>query len=280
MSSLTSFQELQRVMAFADLPTFRCHYGLTGPAHGPPVLLIMGFGMPGIAWQPLVSRLSPHCRVCWYDHPGVGGSTDHRQPYTMAELAHDATLLMDHLKWPEAHVVGISMGGMVAQHVGLHHPSRVASLTLIATSPGPVHRYLPPARGLSQFATVNLHRGERRLRALVDLLYPPQRRPSSLDEVPEGLRVALAHPAAGRTRRRQLRAILAHRTRPHLHRLPPVSTTIVSPSLDLLIPPRASQDLHRAISHSRILTLPDAGHGVIAQEPEEVAFAILTQAIS
>ena len=104
---------------------------------GPPVLLISGTGAdlradPRRASHPLTTRYE----VAMYDQRGLGQTSKPDQPYTMADYADDAAALLDVLGWESAHVVGISFGGMVAQHVALRHPERVDLLVLCCTSAG------------------------------------------------------------------------------------------------------------------------------------------------
>ena len=103
---------------------------------------------------------------------GTGESDPVDEPYTLDDLADDTVALMDHVDWPDAHIVGVSMGGMVAQHLALRHRERVKSLTLIATSPNPANLLLPTIEGLKQFAKANTSTDEARLRALLNLLIP------------------------------------------------------------------------------------------------------------
>ena len=103
---------------------------------GTPVLLLMGFGLTGNTWLPQIRGLKESHRVVWYDHPGIGRSTLGRLKYDMTWLADQAIGILDKLNWQNAHVVGVSMGGMIAQQMALKHGHRVRSLTLMATTAG------------------------------------------------------------------------------------------------------------------------------------------------
>ena len=142
----------------------RVEVDIRGPAHGEPLLMIMGLGMQLIAWPDgLVDALVAHgFRVIRFDNRDVGLSQPFDQlgvpsipmaallhafhlpvqaPYQLADLARDAVGVLDALGIARAHVCGASMGGMVAQHLGFSHGERVKSLTLMMTSSG--HRSLP-----------------------------------------------------------------------------------------------------------------------------------------
>ena len=119
-------------MAYAIVNGIRLHYEVAGS--GDPVLLVAGLSMPGAMWGPQIKALTPSFRVVTFDQRGVGETDLPPEPvYTMAQLADDAAALLRELKIPRAHVVGLSMGGTVAQELALRHPQVVRSLVLVST---------------------------------------------------------------------------------------------------------------------------------------------------
>src|SRR5580693_3444974 len=101
---------------------------------GPPLLLIMGMSGTKHHWGAAVlEQLRRDFETIVYDHRDAGDSTKTRQPFTIADLAADAAGLLEALELDSAHVMGISMGGMIAQELALAHPERIASLTLGCT---------------------------------------------------------------------------------------------------------------------------------------------------
>jgi pimeloyl-ACP methyl ester carboxylesterase len=101
---------------------------------GPPLLMIMGMSGTSLSWgEPFLEAMRRDFDVIAYDHRGVGASTRLDGPLTIAQMGEDAAGLLDALQIESAHVLGISMGGMIAQELALGHPERVRTLTLGCT---------------------------------------------------------------------------------------------------------------------------------------------------
>ena len=102
---------------------------------GPVVVLLHGLGGSRTAWEPQLATLSAARRVVAWDLPGYGASAPLAGPLTFDGLADAVAGLLDAVGTQVAHLVGLSFGGMIAQHAVLRHPARVRSLALLATSP-------------------------------------------------------------------------------------------------------------------------------------------------
>jgi pimeloyl-ACP methyl ester carboxylesterase len=139
---------------FADVGSVTLCYETFGEPTDPAILLIMGLGTQMIAWREDFCRMlvDRGFFVIRYDNRDCGKSTSmkgrpittrelmtkrvKRPPYTLAEMADDAIGLLDHLGIQKAHIVGASMGGMIAQHVAMRYPGRVLSMTSIMSTTG------------------------------------------------------------------------------------------------------------------------------------------------
>lgn len=240
-------------------------YGTTGEGRTP-VLLVMGYTVPGSAWVHQIPALAQHHRVAWYDHRGCGDTRADPGAYTMALLAGDAQRLLDHLGWESAHLVGVSMGGMVSQELALGCPERVRSLALIATHAGGLRSGIPPVAGVAGFLRANIGPRSERMRNLERLLFPDAFL-ASCDRhwLAEILENDFGRPIHPKYRLSQMAAVMRHDTRNRLDRLDGIPTLVVKPALDKLVSPEACEHLCWRIPGARLEVYPDAGHGVIRQ---------------
>jgi 3-oxoadipate enol-lactonase len=103
---------------------------------GSPLLLIQGLGYGRWGWEPIVPGLAARHRVITFDNRGIGESDKPDGPYTAAQMAGDALQVLDEAGIDRAHVLGASLGGMIAQELAVRAPERVAKLILCCTTPG------------------------------------------------------------------------------------------------------------------------------------------------
>lgn len=126
---------------FAQSGAIRIWYEHIGDTSCPPVLLINGMGGEALTWSHVLIEglLDLGFSVLRYDHRDIGASDKlvnwkSKDPYSLEDMALDALAVMNTLEIEEAHILGYSMGGMIAQRLGLSHPERVKSLALVSTS--------------------------------------------------------------------------------------------------------------------------------------------------
>lgn len=252
----------------------RLHFDVHGDS-GPEVLLVMGLGMRGSVWKPQTDDLARDHRLVTYDHRGLGASEARIPfPFSMRAMADDALRVADAARLGRPHLVGVSMGGMIAQELALAHLDRFASLTLIATHPGRAPSTIPPLRTLGHLRQAFTGRPAARRRAFFALLYPDDfvGRADPADLAARA-RAQIGSPAPMRTLASQLSAIARHDTTSRLAALR-MPVLLVRPDRDVLVRPVGLDRLAARLPHAELLRFPDAGHGVTFQEASRLNAAL------
>jgi pimeloyl-ACP methyl ester carboxylesterase len=132
------------------------HYETWGNPAKPPLLLIMGLALSSRGWDRLPEHLARDFHVLVFDNLGTGRSARRGIAYRMRELADDAAAVLDAAGIAQAHVFGISMGGMIAQELAIRHPERVRSLALGCTFASWRKATAPPLRTKIDLLLLNL----------------------------------------------------------------------------------------------------------------------------
>jgi pimeloyl-ACP methyl ester carboxylesterase len=250
---------------------------------GKPLILIMGIGAQRIFWDERFCALLVDAgfQVVRFDHRDIGESSrldapvpNPRRvlarrlfgarieaPYTLSDMASDVVGLLDVLAIPRAHVVGVSLGGMVGQHLAIEHPARVATLTSIMSSPG-ARRYMPepramralfqPAPKTAEDAGRNI---EKLFTAIGSPVWPPD--PSRLRALGE---TAHARGLSPRGFLRHFAALMASGDRRPRLRDTRVPTLVIHGTRDPMFPISAGRDLARLMPAATWLPLSGMGH--------------------
>jgi len=252
----------------------RIYYEVHGQ-EGPWVVMLMGLGASSRLWLDYPARLSTHTtpyRVITIDNRGTGHSDAPRGPYWMREMADDAARVMDAAGVERAFVVGVSMGGMIAQHVALRHGGRLDGLVLVSTTPGLPHGTLPTPRAIRALLTWGLGKSSRS-DVLADLILAPSQRDRA-QEVHELLSPIFA--ANDTTRAAfvaQLIGCLLHSTTRRLHRIT-VPTIVITGEHDIVIRPINSRILASRIPNATLEVVAGAGHGAPFTDPMVIPRAL------
>jgi pimeloyl-ACP methyl ester carboxylesterase len=241
------------------------HYVEAG--RGEPLLLIMGFGGDHLAWAFQTTVFAHAYRVIAFDNRGAGQSDVPDVPYTSRMMADDAAGLLDHLGIERAHVLGVSMGGMIAQELALNHPRRVRSVQLHCTLARP-DNYLRALSANWRVIREKVTPAEW-LRIVALWLFSPAtyaERPEFVETVIQ-TGIANPHPFTLTGFLRQGDAIRTHDTVDRLGKL--AAPTLVSVADDdILVPPRFARELAGAIPGATLTTIERAGHGYFWERPE------------
>lgn len=255
-------------------------YQLIG--EGPAVTMIQGLGMPGEAWKKTATKIADAGFQCIIiDNRGTGYSTHTTSMVTMPMLADDVGAVIAHEldEDQKSHVVGISLGGMISQHVALRHPDRVSGLMLLATTCGLPHNlingaFFKPA-ALALLARICFATSRPTLEQMQRLLAHPDSLPRLTEILLGWETIFLDQPTSPRTYLQQLLAATLHSTGKQLDRIPH-RTYVISGDEDFLIPPRNSEILAQLIPNARHEVIPRAGH-IFPQEHPEVVPSMLVE---
>lgn len=234
---------------------------------GPPLLAIIGMSGTLLSWgEPFLGPLREHFEVIVYDHRGVGESSRMEAPFTTAELAGDAAGLLDALELDSVHVLGISMGGMVAQELALAGPERVRTLALGCTyCGGEGSRLASPAVAVRLAESLRSGDRERAIRTGWEICISPRfRDDAELYAAYHAL--VLRRRVARAVIMAQMGAIAAHDTSARLSRLQ-MPTLIVHGDADDLIPVHNAHVIAGHLPGARLEILEGAGHLFFWEEP-------------
>ena len=242
------------------------HYAVQG--HGPPLLMLMGMGGSGEMWgDEFIGPLARRFRLLLPDNRGTGRTPRGEAPYTIARLAADAVAVLDAEGIDRAHVLGVSMGGMVAQEAAIRHPARVGGLVLGCTTVGG-RLFIPPrSEAMGEIERLGLL-GAPALATTPDFV---ARHPNRLTRL--GMR-ALARPTPQETWRAQMAAIAAFDASGRLGAIA-APTLVITGDRDLIMPAENSRALARGIRGARGVNVKGAGHCFFWEAPERAAGAIV-----
>jgi pimeloyl-ACP methyl ester carboxylesterase len=247
-------------------------YDLRGS--GAPLVMIHGLQGDQTMFAGIAPAFLGKFRVLTFDQRGSGLSQKPDHGYTMALIADDTAALMEHLGMASAHVLGVSMGGMVAQELALRHPSKVRSLILGCTTPGgPKAVESDGSAFAAAYSTAEIS-AEQRGTAFAAAVYSKEylaRHPEAVTAAIEARRnrpldpLALAHRTS---------ALAGHDT---YDRLPNITcpALVITGKDDVLIPWENSRILAERIPHAVLEVLEPAGHCFWLEKPQDSCEAIL-----
>lgn len=230
---------------------------------GEPLLMISGFGSTQGSWWPQTRIFKKYYRVITFDNRGIGKSDKPVGPYSTKMMATDAIGLMDHLGIQRAHVLGVSMGGMIAQELAINYPDRVNKLVLACTFAARDETSGPTAKGakakeLYSKSPPSVARIMKYSDTLSHLIF--NRRAYSIFVAPMMMLMSrLAGSSAEIGLSGQLDAILAHNTIDRL-KLIQASTLVITGTQDRLVKPASSEVLARLIPKAKLVKIEGGSH--------------------
>lgn len=261
-------------MAHADSGGVRIFYEVTeGKGTGAEtVVLIQGLGLSSRFWfeQPAILRdmIDGPKRIVTIDNRGVGRSDRPSGRYAMKQMAGDVIAVLDAIGCERATLVGVSMGGMIAQRVAMHHPARVGGLVLLATMPGLPHSRLPSPRAIALLLSLPLQK--KRSRAHDRLLLPEKELDHAAVHFAKWPAALAADPLRASTFASQFAAVATNWTG-RLHANIECPAVVVSGKEDILIPPENGARIAKRIRNSTHEVLENIAHAVPLLDKEVVS---------
>jgi 3-oxoadipate enol-lactonase len=235
---------------------------------GEPLLLIMGMSGTHLSWgEPFMEDLARDHDVVAYDHRGIGRSDPESQQFSIVDLAEDAAGILDTLGWDDAHVFGISMGGMIAQELALRNPERIRTLTLGCTYCGGPGSALAPQSTIAKLQAGMLS-GDRELAIRNGFEVNVSPTFAAQEGAYETFRaMAKALPAPVPVIMLQMQAIAGHDTSARLGALGGVPTLVVHGDADQMLPVQNGRLIASLIPNAELEILEGVGHMFWWEQP-------------
>jgi 3-oxoadipate enol-lactonase len=264
------------VTRYARNGDLRIAYTLHAPIFAirrPWLVLVHGLGFDRAGWEPILAALRRHFRLVLIDNRGSGDSDPAPAQFQVTQMASDVIAVLDHAGIARAHVLGISLGGMIAQELAAEHPDRVDALVLAATTPGSPHGYPIPGPSMALFAVSPFLSADAKLRRhAVNALSTgtARHRPELVEDLvahvaarPTSPHVASAQAIAG--------AGYASRHGPGAIQ---ARTLVLHGDADTVVDPRNARILAGRIPDAELLLFPNLGHLLYWEDPEAFGAAV------
>jgi pimeloyl-ACP methyl ester carboxylesterase len=257
-------------MAWAELTDSRCYYEVLG--QGEPLLLVPGLGVTCRTWDPVLPELARHFTLIMVDNRGLGLSEPKRPPRSTADYSTDLLELLEHLQLDRAHVMGLSLGGIISQRFAVDHPSRVDRLVLVSCadrfSPFLRHTALMLRHALRKFAWQEF------ARAIELLGSSPEYVDANEKLVEQRLRFKCDAKVDRRSVAVQLRCLAGSELSPDDYKILG-ETLVIAGEDDRLIPACYARQMADKIPGSKFVSLPKCGHNPFQEKGDEVVGKIV-----
>ncbi len=256
---------------------------------GEPLLLIEGLGYSTWMWFKQIPAFSREYKVIIFDNRGVGNTDKPDSEYTIGMMADDTAGLLKALGEDSAHVLGVSMGGFIAEELALRYPDMVKSLVLVSTSSAgkgsmpmgsnlwssfvKLWGLMPDVLEFSGKGSIPMINSfgltpEKRIRYGLSLAFTPEYFETHAEEVDRIVGWRLANPQPSYGWKRQLMAGIGFEASDRVSRIKAL-TLVVTGSEDRVVLPESSKRLAEEIPNSRIVTLEGTGHLLFIEKAEE-----------
>jgi len=245
---------------------------------GPPVVFIQGLGIHSAAWKPQIDELAAKYECLSFDNRGLGRSQPRGCALTIQQMAEDTLALMGAVQWESAHVVGQSMGGVIALEMALAARGRVRSLTLLCSLARGRNVFPVSREMIWRWLRTRVGVKSQRRKALLELVMPE----SALASCDAAALAAELAPLFGHdladhapVSARQLWALVRYDATARLPELAGLPTLVVNAAQDPIAPPHAGRAMAEAIPGARFVEIADASHAAAIQRAAEINALLL-----
>jgi 3-oxoadipate enol-lactonase len=232
---------------------------------GEPLLLVHGLGYARWGWEPVVDALAQAHEVVLFDNRGIGESDAPVGPYTVSDMAEDAVAVLDAAGLERAHVLGTSLGGMIALQVALDEPERVDKLVLACATPGGAGAAPMPERTVRLLGEAQTLPAEVALRRFVENAFGPDPDPAQIQRILKHRISTAQAPAAWAA---QAAAGAAFDVWERLAEIR-ARTLVFTGDQDAVVDPTNSELLAARIPEARLEVFPGGGHLFFWEQPTQ-----------
>ena len=244
-------------MPFQSVNGITIYYEIHG--RGDPLVLIMGLRRNAEWWYSQLPELSRHFKVLVFDNRGAGRTDKPEMEYSIRMFADDTALLMEALGIRGSHILGISMGGYIAQELALNYPHRVKRLILGCTGAGGPKAVLMSPERMKRFTANAGLTPEEILQKDMNIHFSDAYISGYPDKIKEFIEISLRYYQPPDAFLRQFAACQRHDTADRLHHLK-VPTLIMTGDDDILVPLENSRILQNLIPGSELFLFPSCRH--------------------
>ena len=241
----------------------------------PWLLMIQGLGFDRTGWSPVIGALRKHFRLILMDNRGCGASDLGGRYFAVTDLARDAVAVLDSAGVSQAHVLGASLGGMIAQEVAIEFPDRVDGLVLACTTPGWPAGFAMPAASLRLLARTRHLPREVALRRHVENALSRTTVSDHPDLVERLVQHELAHlsdPAGWSALNRAGARYYGGRRQTRIS----ARTLVLQGSEDTVVDPRNGPLLAQRIPQAELAILPGLGHLFFWEDPSALTRPVIS----
>ena len=258
-------------MPHATVKGITLYYEIRGS--GAPLLLIQGLGYPGEMWFPQLPIFSEKFTTIIFDNRGAGNSEKPDAEYSIRQMAEDTISLLDHLAVSSSHIVGVSMGGLIAQEMAISFPERIAKLVLLSTHYGTGNG--EATRSIwGELLSISTERMEEIIREKLPFSLAPEFYREQWEITHQIVKIRCINPQPADAFMRQFEAAKKFDAKERVKRIS-APTLVVSGTEDRIVPIELARSLAKEIPGARFHEMKGAGHLAFIEKADEVNRVIL-----